>query len=186
MGFAKKFRKDKRRAKRLERAADNSQLLALAELLIMNLDFEEARKVSMYIVSKDPSLMQAWYFLGQCELILKNFDEAEKAFLVAGEGDPDLYQVNYFLGQIYLETGRYDEAREIAVGQIELHTGNPNMVNHVPYMWQLKAEAELQLTGREAALSTLSEGSKACGNHIALSFPLGGCGANESNQEQVH
>ena len=171
---------------RLVDPANRENVLDYIELLIRTLQFKKAHRLAQAVVDADSTEASAWYFLGQCHFFLEKMSDSETALIVARKKDPDMYQVNYFLAQVYLKMGRFREAYEIAIEQIELHKNNPKMVNHVPFMWIVRADAENALFNRHIALNSIVRGMHSFPDNSMLELSFQKYSGSEAAKEMQH
>lgn len=84
--------------------------IKLAQFLVTEEKMEQAEKKIRGVLSKDPSVLEARYVLGNIYSKLKKYDDAIEEFKKALAVNPDYYDAIFGLALTYKNTKKYDEA----------------------------------------------------------------------------
>jgi tetratricopeptide (TPR) repeat protein len=87
-------------------------------------DYSGARKTFKNILSKDPRIGLAHYYLAKVEFVQKKYDAAEEQARQAIESDPHLLEASLLMINISLQEKKYDQAREALLRVRQAMEGN--------------------------------------------------------------
>lgn len=114
LGYIGSFRtSSKKKEKELADPKDRIELyneIKVAQLLVAEERMETAIEKIKDVLSKDPSVLEARYILGNIFSRQKKYDEAAEEYKKALDVDPDYYDAIFGMAMAYKNSGRPDEA----------------------------------------------------------------------------